>query len=645
MKQEMLSSKAQTLRLLSESRTSAFVIDPFISFTVGEWRASPPRILRLVLESGLGELVVVRSSARIEDVDPDLPPGLFHSELGVEPSNEVLLATAIERVVQSFARHERARSAGDANEIVVQRQLVGAAISGVLTTGPAPDLYFAVDYNEESDRTDGVTAGRACKRVDILREAHSLAEPWQRLRQTVLAVEALIKGPLLIEFGVSSAGQVHVFQARANRLGTGPPSASGDRRLALSLLEEARSELAARLDVWSDMADWNPGEMLGDRPRPLAVSLYQRLVTDEAWVRGRASLGYRYVTPSVLVETLAGKPYVNVRRSFLSLTPASLRDELAERLVEDRLRLLKERPELHDKVELDLLFTAADVIRPGRTACLLERGFSRIEVDGLDAQLRTLTSSAISAHASLRRTDVRLVGELVEWCVANRPGRDERDVEKLLHFVHEALPKCRDEGIVPFARQARLAFIARDLLNRLSIAGCIGQRWFDHWWRSLHTVAQRVASAFTDLCDGRMSRADFNAAFGHLRARTYDICSPRYDRIHRLPSPRTDRNVGATAPTLTLQQRDRMAGGLKEAGLGMSATDFLEFARSAIEVREDIKFAFSTLLSEILEAIAGVGEAVGFLREEMSFLTVGDIGDPAVLGSAHEQQRSRCSRC
>jgi phosphohistidine swiveling domain-containing protein len=409
----------------------------------------------------------------------------------------------------------------------------------------------------------------------------------------------------------------------------------------MSLIKQARSQLAARRELWSDMTDWNPAEMLGDRPRPLAVSLYQYLVTNEAWIRGRASLGYRYVTPSALVETIAGKPYVNVRRSFLSLTPASVPTELAQRLVEDRLEALAERPQLHDKVELDLLFTAADVAKPERTTCLLERGFSRSEVDELNAHLRTLTDSVLTNYARFQANDAQLIQELAGWCARCRPPRHERDLNALLSFVRAGLRNCRDQGVVPFARQARAAFIARDLLSRLTASSCIEAHWLDAWWRSLDTVAQRVTHAVVDLGEGRIARSDFDAAFGHLRARTYDICSPRYDQIQWMPSATMRCPARGDPPLLGSVERARIEEGLRGAGLHMSADEFLDFARGAMKAREETKFGFSLVLSDVLEALSLVGEAVGFSREDLSFLRIEDVTDPANEAATLADLRSR----
>ena len=39
----------------------------------------------------------------------------------------------------------------------------------------------------------------------------------------------------------------------------------------------------------SNMSDWNPAEMIGDKPDPLAISLYSELITDRIW-RAESSL-------------------------------------------------------------------------------------------------------------------------------------------------------------------------------------------------------------------------------------------------------------------------------------------------------------------------------------------------------------------
>ncbi|MFD4631496.1 hypothetical protein ACFVYR_25705 [Streptomyces sp. NPDC058284] len=72
------------------------------------------------------------------------------------------------------------------------------------------------------------------------------------------------------------------------------------------------------------MPDWNPAEMIGLRPRPLALSLYRRLITDETWAESRHRYGYRDVRGVPLLVDLGGLPYINIRASFSSLMPQNI---------------------------------------------------------------------------------------------------------------------------------------------------------------------------------------------------------------------------------------------------------------------------------------------------------------------------------
>mgnify|MGYP001250565453 CR=1 FL=1 len=99
--------------------------------------------------------------------------------------------------------------------------------------------------------------------------------------------------------------------------------------------------------------DWNPAEMIGRAPRALSMSLYRRLITDDAWRVAREAMGYAVPIGQPLMVSLAGQPFIDVRLSFHSYLPASLPPSIAEKLVDVWIKRLCEKPELHDKVEWD----------------------------------------------------------------------------------------------------------------------------------------------------------------------------------------------------------------------------------------------------------------------------------------------------
>ena len=42
------------------------------------------------------------------------------------------------------------------------------------------------------------------------------------------------------------------------------------------------------------MTDWNPAEIIGTNPKPLALSLYKYLITDKNWSLARKKMGYKF---------------------------------------------------------------------------------------------------------------------------------------------------------------------------------------------------------------------------------------------------------------------------------------------------------------------------------------------------------------
>ncbi len=606
------------LEQLSAAAASSFVIDPFVVFTLGDWDQDADRVMLRVKQAQVGPTVVVRSSARSEDVDVTIAPGLFRSVLNVSALDKDAVARAVDKVRASYAKHALTAADVAANEIIIQSQLLMPRFCGIAHLSDGLP-YIHIDY-DESVETNRITSGLGCKTVDVLNlSSIPLPSPWSEIRQAVVDVRAISAiVDVIIEFAFAD-GHVHVFQARPHAA----PCESTER-LSSSVVSELR-DFASSIDsdrtIWSNMTDWNPAELVGVHPRPLAESLYQYLISDFAWLSARQSLGYRAVRQPQLVETIAGRPYVNVRTSFLSLTPAGLDETLANRLVEDRLIMLRSEPWLHDKVETALLFTAADVGSPSRTKALTTRGFSSNEVSEIDRHLQVLTNELFASQPQWAASDAQLAATLK---TDTDPERDKlMDPTSLARRVTEQLELCRGRGVIPFARQARLAFVARDLLGRLRDAAVISAEWEATWWASVRTVVHDVIEAFQSLANGYRGR--FDELVGHLREHTFDICSPRYDAIATFPLSADIAHVEPQPVVIDHDVAGATESALRATGLQITAKQFFEFAAISTQLRERLKFTYSRVLSSAIETTAALGAAVGLSREEMAFATVADL--------------------
>jgi phosphohistidine swiveling domain-containing protein len=485
-----------------------------------------------------------------------------------------------------------------------------------------------VEYDDETGRTDTVTGGYSCKKAYILRKGVRIPPPWNGVARAIRSIELLLQtNNLVVEFALTTDGIVHVFQARrlpaiyqiTQQTETG---ITQKIRLAQGFIGSHRST------IWSNMADWNPAEMLGEHPKPLDSSLYRYLIANGTWAKARASLGYRDVTPRELIHDIAGYPYINVEASFKSLCPAALSDLLASRFVKNRIDVLRSRPELHDKVEFEVMFTCADVVKPARTQVLADAGFSAPEVIFIENALTMLTSSLLTNIQTILSEDMLRRKRLMNWLQRSSLSTENvNDHIAELDYIVAALENCRDLGTFSFSRLSRLAFVARDMLGRMVVAGALTPDEYESFWRSINTTATNVVAAIHDLSNGRLSKADFNKVYGHLRPHTYDITSPRYDQSELINTTnvreqaRYSKNSAEFKPDVFR----RISKCLAMSGLPDDAQKFLNFVSVSVQEREQSKFEFSALLSACLEEIAHLGEGLSLGRDELSFLTVDDI--------------------
>ena len=622
-------SKAQMLLRL-EQHQRGFVVDPFLTFMVREWREFPQKVLTRIQNRNLGPVIIIRSATLTEDSEDSMPPGTFHTELNVPAASLKKMAAAIEKVIISYQRDAHSQGVDGLNEVLVQRQVVAPVMSGLITSHEqnSETPYYLVEYDDETGRTDTVTGGYSCKKAYILRQGVRIPPPWNALARAVRSIELLLgNNNLVIEFALTQDGRVHVFQARRMPLiyQIPPQAAIG---IALKI-RKARDFIRKNpATIWSNMADWNPAEMLGEHPKPLDVSLYRYLIANGTWTKARASLGYRDTSPKALIDDIAGYPYINVAASFASLCPAALPEALAHRLVQNRLRVLKQQPELHDKVEFEVMFTCADVVRPARTQSLLNDGFTVREVAFIEKALVNLTASHLTHIRTSLDEDMLRRKRLMNWLQRSSfSPEDVNDPLAELDYITAALQHCRDWGTFSFSRLSRLAFIARDLLGRIVAAGALSHEDYEDFWHSVDTTATGVVAAIRDFANGRMSKTDFNKVYGHLRPRTYDITSPRYDQSEMINTAEVGQPQHSRKPSRELPPEGlrRISECLAAAGLPDDPHRFLNFVTVSVQAREQSKFEFSALLSACLEEIAHLGEMLELGRADLSFLTVEDI--------------------
>ena len=172
--------------------------------------------------------------------------------------------------------------------------------------------------------------------------------------------------------------------------------------------------LMGKRTVWGIMPDWNPAEIIGVRPKPLALSLYRDLITDSIWAYQRHNYGYRNLRSFPLMPHFLGLPYIDVRVSFNSFVPDDLDTKLANRLVDYYIERLLSKPNLHDKVEFEIVFSCYTLDLKDRLKKLEHANFSEAETDHLSDSLRRLTNRIIDNKDGLWLKDQERLKTLKE---------------------------------------------------------------------------------------------------------------------------------------------------------------------------------------------------------------------------------------
>ncbi len=639
------STKAGTLELLRGHVQSARIAASVI-FTIEQWKASASSLIAAVSKVlGQGPLIV-RSSRQNEDTLAGSNAGAFLSLQNISAAD---IKSAVEQVIESY---------GDANaldEVLVQPMLSNVTRSGVAFTHDPNTCspYRVVNWMEGGDTAavTGGLGGRTWQQASL----SSVAPPKQLIGVLSLLDElsGLFGGAALdCEFAMTneeSVGEIlWLLQARPLVL----LEAAESQEMQAERLTRVHAKikegmlphpfLMGKRTVYGVMPDWNPAEIIGIRPRPLALSLYRDLVTDSIWAYQRHNYGYRNLRSFPLMPHFFGQPYVDVRLSFNSFIPASLKNELAGRLVDYYIDRLLAEPALHDKVEFEIVFSCYTLDLPNRLARLSDVGFSGDDLSDISGSLRQLTNRIVHTKDGLWRKDAAKLDVLQarrEELFASDAGPLER--------IYWLLEDTKRYGTLPFAGLARAGFIAVQMLKSFVEIGLFSTADYDAFLASVSTVSSHLSRDRAIL-----DRSTFLARYGHLRPGTYDIMSLRYDEAPELyfdwkqrpPVPEASQPFSLTLPQL--RELSRL---LASHGLEVNPVELLDFLQAAIELRELSKFHFTRNLSDAMALMVECGAKWGLSRDDLAYCDIGVFrelymaaADPKeVLLNSIEQGKSR----
>ncbi len=626
----ILGSKAETLGRIRPKLKRSSVCDQ-ITHTWSDWTKNPKRAIKEVQSKFAGQRLIIRSSSSKEDGWEMSNAGVFESILNVDCNDAEAVRNAIDNVFASYG--ERPPHA----QVLVQPFITDVIMSGVLFTCDlitgAP--YYIINYDDVSGQTDSITSGQSSDLRTIIvfrHEINSILTIDPRLGKVIDAAQELEQllgyNKLDIEFAIDNTGKCFTFQIRP--ITVSHTHYQLDEKNFYLHLQDAKQHfkfwqkkpphILGKYTVFSGMTDWNPAEIIGPRPNALAVNLYNHIITEETWTKQRSEFGYRDITPAPLVHNFCAQPYVDCRASINSFIPADLTDDCALRLVDVYLDILMENPHLHDKLELDVVFTIwAPTFREDAKQRFKDRNVSEFDIIELEQALKKITVNALTRLDE----DISSINALKERFELLTKA-DLKPVDKIYQLIQD----CKKFGTLAFSHAARAGFVAVTLLKSFVKAGCLSQDRMLEFQASVSTVASDFQSA---LANNNVSTDDLTRQFGHLRPGTYDVNQLAYWEnpafyFVRSKQPHLAKDESEHSFAFTQQERQELQEFLEQLPVELELDDFIEYMGKAIQARERSKFDFTRNLSVALDLIINYGvETLELTREDVGFLTFDDI--------------------
>ena len=628
-------SKAAALKYIKD-KLNKFTVPDFLSFKVKKYHDQREIIIENIINhfEYTSCKLAIRSSSHIEDSADNSHAGEFETILNVESSNKKHISNAIDLVIKSYSKNLNVLN--DNDEVIVQLMIENILMSGVIFTydlnSGAP--YYVVNYDDISGMSNTVTSGSgeySNRTLYIYRNStESVKSPrFKKLIEAVKELELKSKKQFLdIEFSIDKDLNLYLFQYRSmykslnwNSISTKDiETALKEIKSVVKKRYKSESDVYGSKNVFGQMPDWNPAEMIGRAPRILSYSLYEKLITDYAWIKAREEMGYYNPGSKPLMVSLYGQPFIDTRLSFNSFFPNAINPKSANKLIDVWVEKLKNFPEYHDKVEFNVAITCWTFDIEKKIEILTEDCLSSDEIIEYKNILKKQFLEILSDNEDSGITEcLNKIETLQKKQKSNVDDINNGDISFLSNYIDD----CIELGTIPFAKLARHGFIAKSLLLSLENIGILSSKDINDFQLSINTVASDLIRDMVDVSNNKKSKTDFMKLYGHLRPGTYDILSPRYDQINNfMTSIKSFKNKKKKIDfKLNLNQKIEIEKLLNNEKItNLNADKLMSYIKKATVAREYSKFIFTKSVSNILELIANFGKKINLSREDMAFL-------------------------
>lgn len=618
----IMGTKSHTMNNLKKRVKKSMIPESFI-LNYEDWKSSEKLILNQLKTRNFSK-IIIRSSSSNEDNWQYSEAGKYKTCADIDIHDEIEIKKSINKVFESYKK--------DLNneEVLIQEFYKNIKISGVAFTctleNGAP--YYKINIDEKTNKTNSITSGKINSKTYVISRFIDVGKIKNFIiKKLILSIKEIEKithyNKLDIEFAVNHKNQIIMFQVRP--IVVDHRDYEYDEKFIQNEINKNNKKLLinsnnllGNKNIYSNMSDWNPAEIIGSRPKNLSSSIYEKVITNDIWSKQRSEFGYRNVKNQPLLYFFSGSPYVDIKASFNSFVPKDLEDKLAEKIINNCIYLLEKNKYLHDKIETEILFTCWT---PNIKATIKKRYTKYL-----------LTENEISKfEKSLKRITNKSIADLENKVSISKNLKKNR--EKIINSKKDVLDKFINlidsssmEGTLPFAHVARASFITMAWFKAFAENKITKKNYYFEFVNSLSTITSEFNLDLIKLNKKLLETNELIDKYGHLRPGTYEIIEKAYWEIPRLYFNNKMSQVLIKKKIKFVDSEIvKIKKFINKLDSKLSVEKIFKYFETSIIQREKIKFEFTKNISIALDLLVSWGNENKIKREDLSFLTFNSI--------------------
>lgn len=496
-------------------------------------------------------------------------------------------------------------------------------ISGVVFTKKTLTYlkYLQINYTLGKDTTKVTSGyGKSISLTYFKNKKFKIPPKFKNLEKTTDELTNIFKNNNLdIEFAIDKNDKVHLLQVRPLILKKIKYKSDKSEKNIYNNLEKKIKKLQGKhyslygdTTFFGNMPDWNPAEIIGIKPKTLALSLYQELITDHIWAKNRKDYGYKNLEQFHLMTTFYGTPYVDIRIDFNSWIPNCLNKNISDKLCNYYLSKFKKNKNLQDKIEFNLLFTCATFTTEKSIKKQLKKILTKKEREIFYQSLKKINSDLIKNFNIDKKKLITL---------QDRQAKVENSKLYFIDKIYWLVEDCKKYGTLPFAGLARCGFVAIEILNSLLHENYITKKERDRFMENINTIMTEMKKDFL-----KFSKKDFLKKYGHLRPNTYEITNKNYKEnfnVYFKGYQKKHLQIKEFKNTISLKYLKKP--NIKKIGFNCNIEDLEKFIRESVVYREFSKFLFSKNIDLIFNNLIKFGKKYQISRDDLSYIKISKI--------------------